>query len=181
MIYKPDPDTQSGFSFDLKCKGSEFMAKQKILSQEEQERIRTKDFFDCIFPGVIKFMSDYYICGNSYKCTWVIKGYPPSTDAQALHSQLSDKAGVTLRYFFRLVEPLEQRKIIQDSTRKNTMQSSSNDVNETITASENLQDVVEMLSNLRKSSLTAVRTRAPRKTRRSNERVEMSMGAYSVE
>ena len=76
-------------------------------------------------------MSDYYICGNSYKCTWVIKGYPPSTDAQALHSQLSDKAGVTLRNFFRLMEPLEQRKIIQDSTRKNTMQSSSNDVNET--------------------------------------------------
>lgn len=127
------------------------MAKQKVMTQEEQERIRTKDFFDCIFPGVIKFVSDYYICGNSYKCAWVIKGYPPSTDAQALHSQLSDKAGVTLRYFFRLVEPLEQRKIIQDAARKNTMQSTSNDVNETITASENLQDVVEMLSNLRKN------------------------------
>ena len=127
------------------------MAKQKVLTPTEQEKIRTKDFFDCILPGVIKFMSDYYICGNSYKCVWVVNGYPPSTDAQALLSQLSDKAGVTLRFFHRLVEPMEQRKIIQDAARKNTMQSTSNDVNETITANENLQDVVEMLSNLRKN------------------------------
>lgn len=126
------------------------MAK-KLMSPQEQEKIRTKDFFDCILPGVIKFMSDYYICGNSYKSVWVVKGYPPSTDAQALFSQLSDKAGVTLRFFNRLVEPMEQRKIIQDAARKNTMQSTSNDVSETIQASENLQDVVEMLSSLRKN------------------------------
>lgn len=126
------------------------MAK-KLMSPQEQEKIRTKDFFDCILPGVIKFMSDYYICGNSYKSVWVVKGYPPSTDAQALFSQLSDKAGVTLRFFNRLVDPMEQRKIIQDAARKNTMQSTSNDVSETIQASENLQDVVEMLSTLRKN------------------------------
>ena len=127
------------------------MAKQRVVTPEEFEQIRTKDYFDCISPGVVKFMSDYYICGNSYKCAWAIKGYPPTTDAQALHAQLSDKAGITLRYYFRLVEPLEQRKIIQDAARKNTMQSTSNDVNETIAANENLQDVVEMLSNLRKN------------------------------
>lgn len=127
------------------------MAKQRIMTPEQYDEIRTKDFFDCILPGVIKFYSDYYICGNSFKSVWVIKGYPPSTDAQALISQLSDKAGVTLRFFNRLVEPMEQRKIIQDATRKNTMQSTSNDVNDTIKANENLQDVVEMLSNLRKN------------------------------
>lgn len=127
------------------------MAKQRLMTPQEQEKIRTKDFFDCILPGVIKFMTDYYICGNSYKSVWVVKGYPPSTDAQALFSQLSDKAGVTLRFFNRLVEPMEQRKIIQDAARKNTMQSTSNDVSETIQASENLQDVVEMLSSLRKN------------------------------
>ena len=127
------------------------MVKQKVLTPEEQERIRTKDFFDCIFPGVIKFMSDYYICGNSYKCVWVVKGYPPSTDAQALLSQLSDKAGVTLRLFHRLVDPLEQKKIMQDAARKNTMQSTSNDVSETVQANENMQDVVMVISNLRKN------------------------------
>ena len=108
-------------------------------------------FFDCILPGVVKFYTDYYICGNSYKCAWAIKSYPLITDSQALLSQLSDKSGVTLRFFNRLVEPLEQRKIIQDAARKNTMQSTSNDVNETIQANENLQEVVEMLSNLRKN------------------------------
>lgn len=127
------------------------MAKQRVMTPEQVEEVRTKDFFDCILPGVVKFYTDYYICGNSYKCAWAIKSYPPTTDAQALLSQLSDKAGVTLRFFNRLVEPLEQRKIIQDAARKNTMQSTSNDVNETIQASENLQDVVEMLSNLRKN------------------------------
>ena len=104
-----------------------------------------------ILPGVVKFYTDYYICGNSYKCAWAIKNYPPTTDSQALLSQLSDKVGVTLRFFNRLVEPLEQRKIIQDAARKNTMQSTSNDVNETIQANENLQEVVELLSNLRKN------------------------------
>lgn len=127
------------------------MARQKVLTQEEQEKIRTKDFFDCIFPGVIRFVSDYYISGNSYYCVWAVKGYPPSTDALALLSQLSDKEGLTIRIYHRLVEPMEQRKIIQDATRKNTMQSTSNDVNETIAANENLQDVVEMLGNLRKN------------------------------
>ena len=84
------------------------MAKQRVVTPDELEQIRTKDFFDCVSPGHIKFMTDYYICGNSYKCVWAIKGYPPTTDAQALHAQLSDKAGITLRYYFRLVEPLEQ-------------------------------------------------------------------------
>ena len=127
------------------------MAKQKVLTQEEQEKVRTKDFFDCIFPGVIRFVSDYYVSGNLFYCVWAVKGYPPSTDALALLSQLSDKEGLTIRIYHRLVEPMEQRKIIQDATRKNTMQSTSNDVNETIAANENLQDVVEMLGNLRKN------------------------------
>lgn len=127
------------------------MAKQKVVTPEDTEKIRTKDFFDCIFPGVIRFVSDYYISGNSYYCVWAVRGYPPSTDALALLSQLSDKEGLTIRIYHRLVEPMEQRKIIQDATRKNTMQSTSNDVNETIAANENLQDVVEMLGNLRKN------------------------------
>ncbi len=127
------------------------MAKRGVVTPEDIEKMRTKDFFDCIFPGVIRFVSDYYISGNSYYCVWAVRGYPPSTDALALLSQLSDKEGLTIRIYHRLVEPMEQRKIIQDATRKNTMQSTSNDVNETIAANENLQDVVEMLGNLRKN------------------------------
>lgn len=127
------------------------MAKPKVITLEQMEEIRTKDYFDCIAPATIKFYTDYYIIGDSYRCCWVIKEYPPSTEELAILSLLSDKSGVTLRIFNRLVEPLEQRKIVQNAMRKNTMKSTSNDVNDTVQAEENIQDVVELLSNLRKN------------------------------
>ena len=46
---------------------------------------------------------------------------------------------------------MEQRKIIQNATRKNKLKSSGNDVNETIEAQGNLQDVVTLMANLRKN------------------------------
>ena len=115
------------------------------------EEIRTKDFFDCILPGTIKFLSDHYIIGDSYRCVWAIREYPPSTEEQAILSQLADRNGVTLRIYHRLVESMEQRKIIQNATRKNKLMSGGNDVNETIEAEGNLQDVIELLANLRKN------------------------------
>lgn len=66
-------------------------------------------------------------------------------------SQLADRNGVTLRIYHRLVESMEQRKIIQNATRKNKLKSSGNDVNETIEAQGNLQDVVTLMANLRKN------------------------------
>ncbi|MBR6986508.1 MAG: ATP-binding protein, partial [Clostridiales bacterium] len=72
-------------------------------------------------------------------------------DELAILSLLSDKSGVTLRIFNRLVDPIEQRKILQNAMRKNTMKTTSNDVNDTVQAEENIQDVVELLSNLRKN------------------------------
>lgn len=127
------------------------MHKSKLVTLEQTEEFRTKNFFDCIAPATIKFYSDYYIVGDSYRCCWVIKEYPPSTEELAILSLLSDKSGVTLRIFNRLVEPIEQRKIVQNAMRKNTMKSTSNDVNDTVQAEENIQDVVELLSNLRKN------------------------------
>ena len=127
------------------------MTKTKVITPEQLEEIRTKDYFDCIAPATIKFYTDYYIIGDSYRCCWVIKEYPPSTDELAILSLLSDKSGVTLRIFNRLVDPMEQRKILQNAMRKNTMKTTSNDVNDTVQAEENIQDVVELLSNLRKN------------------------------
>ncbi len=127
------------------------MGKKKTLSSDEQEFIRTKDFFDMILPGTIKFFPDHYIIGDSYRCVWAVREYPPSTEEQAILSQLADRNGVTLRIYHRLVEAIEQRKIIQNATRRNRMKSGGNDVNDTIEAEGNLQDVVEMLANLRKN------------------------------
>lgn len=125
--------------------------KPKILTPEQAEEIRTKDFFDMILPGSIKFLSDHYIVGDSYRCVWAIREYPPSTEEQAILSQLADRNGVTLRIYHRLVESMEQRKIIQNATRRNRLKSGGNDVSESIEAEGNLQDVIELLASLRKN------------------------------
>ena len=125
--------------------------KTKELTPEQIEEIRTKDFFDMILPGTIKFLSDHYIVGDSYCCVWAVREYPPTTEEQAILSQLGDRSGVTLRIYHRLVEAQEQRKIIQNATRRNKLKSGGNDVNETIVAEGNLQDVVELLAGLRKN------------------------------
>ena len=128
-----------------------FKRKPKVLTPEQMEEIRTKDFFDCILPGTIKFLSDHYIVGDSYRCVWAIREYPPSTEEQAILSQLADRNGVTLRIYHRLVEAQEQRRIIQNATRRNKLKSGGSDMNETIEAEGNLQDVIELLANLRKN------------------------------
>ncbi len=125
--------------------------KPKVLTPAQMEEIRTKDFFDMILPGSVKFLSDHYIVGDSYRSVWVIREYPPSTEEQAILSQLADRSGVTLRIYHRLVESMEQRKIIQNATRRNKLKSGGTDVNETIEAEGNLQDVIELLANLRKN------------------------------
>lgn len=125
--------------------------KPKVLTPEQMEEVRTKDFFDMILPGTVKFLSDHYILGDSYRCVWAIREYPPTTEEQAILSQLADRSGVTLRIYHRLVESMEQRKIIQNATRRNKLKSGGTDVNETIEAEGNLQDVVELLANLRKN------------------------------
>ena len=126
------------------------MAK-KQLSPEKQELIRTKDFFDCIAPGVIRFFVDYYIVGDSYRCAWAVREYPPSTEEQAVLARIADRNGVTVRIYHRLVEVMEQKKIIQNATRKNKMKSTANDMSEAVEAEGNLQDVIELLADMRKS------------------------------
>lgn len=64
-----------------------------------------------IAPGAVKFYTDHYIVGNSCRCVWAVREYPPSTEEQAILSQLADRSGVTLRIYHRLVESTEQRKI----------------------------------------------------------------------
>lgn len=125
-------------------------AKQRA-AEEKAERIRTKDFFSCIAPSTIKFYADHYIVGDSYRCAWAVREYPPSTDEQAIFAKLAEKNGVTLRIYHRLVEAMEQRKIIQNAARKNKLKSNGNDVSETVEAEGNLQDVIELLANIRKN------------------------------
>ena len=124
---------------------------RKKKKQEKQERLAIKGFFDRILPGALKFYSDHYICGDSYRCVWAIREYPPSTEEQAILSQLADRSHITLRIYNRLVDAAEQRKIIQNATRRNRLRSGGDDVQETVEAEHNLQDVVQLLAELRKN------------------------------
>ena len=43
------------------------MFKKRELSAAQIEAVETKNYFDRIVPGIIKFYTDHYICGNFYK------------------------------------------------------------------------------------------------------------------
>ncbi|SDA30203.1 AAA-like domain-containing protein [Ruminococcus sp. YE71] len=127
------------------------MKKKKELTEEQREIINTKKFFDRAVPGILRFYSDHYICGNYYKSCWAITEYPPSTDETAILAHLADRNGVTLRIYNRLVDSMEQRKIVQQAMRKNHMMTTVSDVNENIKAQDNINDVVELISELRRN------------------------------
>lgn len=126
--------------------------RRKPRSKQEAEAIRTKDFFDCILPGVLRFFSDYYIAGDSYRCTWAIREYPPSTEEQAILAHLADRAGVTLRIYHRVVTTMEQKQILGNANRKNRLMAGDDDLTQAIEAEGNLQDVATLLVNMRKSN-----------------------------
>lgn len=128
-----------------------FGFKRKPPTPEQLATIETKDFFDCVAPGSIRFATDHYIVGDSYRCVWAVREYPPTTEEQAILSRLADRNGVTLRIYNRLVEGPEQERIMQEADRRNKLKSGSNNINETIAAEKNLQDVIELLANLRQN------------------------------
>ena len=123
----------------------------KKISPEKLEIRTTKSYFDCIAPGTVRFMTDHYIIGDSYRCAWAVKEYPPSTEEQALLSKVADRNGVTLRIYHRLVEAVEQKRIVQNAMRKNKMKTTGTDVTECVEAEGNLQDVIELLANIRRN------------------------------
>lgn len=128
------------------------MAKKKQLPDEiVHSEAYVKDFFDMVVPTTIKFNVDHYICGDSFRCVWAIKEYPSQTSDQAILSRFGDKEAVTLHMYTRFVDGVEQRKILQNASRKNKLLANSNDVEEAVTGEGNLYDVVELLNELRKN------------------------------
>ena len=81
--------------------------------------VHIQEFLDMIAPSVIKFETDHFICGNTFRCVWALREYPTSTDEQAILSHLGEKDGVTLRIYTRHVTPVEERKIISNAANKN--------------------------------------------------------------
>lgn len=125
--------------------------KKRIPVPVEQEAAYIKDFFDLIAPGVIRFFVDYYIVGNTFRCAWAVREYPPVTNGQAILSRLGERENITLRIYSRYVDAVEQRKVVQNATRKNRMMTGGTNIQDTITAEGNLKDVVELITNMREN------------------------------
>lgn len=120
--------------------------KKKVISQEE---VQVQEFLDMISPSVIRFYSEYYICGNTYRCVWALREYPTATEEQALLRYLGEKDGLTLHVYARQVTPAEEKKIIGNAANKNRMkQGNTQDLQESITAQSNLQDVMDLIANM---------------------------------
>ena len=127
------------------------LIKKREKSEEEIEIKACKDFFDLILPSAVKFFTDYFILGDTYRSVWAIREYPPTTEEQAILSHLAEKNGICLRIYNRPVDAAEQRRIVQNASRKNKMKKTSNDLTETVDAECNLQDVVSLIAQLRKN------------------------------
>ena len=114
--------------------------------------VRIQEFLDMIAPSVIKFETDHFICGNTFRCVWALREYPTSTDEQAILSHLGEKDGVTLRIYTRHVTPMEEKKIISNATNKNRMdRSNTNDLQQTVLAESNLQDVATIVAQMHRN------------------------------
>ena len=128
------------------------MSKKSNPKSLSQKDIQIQEFLDMIAPSVIKFNTDHFICGNTYRCVWALREYPTATDEQAILRHLGEKDGVTLHLYTRHVTPIEEKKIISNAANKNRMQrTSTQDLQQTVTAESNLHDVATIVAQMHRS------------------------------
>ncbi len=125
--------------------------KKQLPVQVDKAEAQIKDFFDMVAPSAVKFMANHFIFGDTYRCVLAVREYPPTTSDQAILSRFGDKENVTLHIYSRYVDAAEQRKIIQNAQRKNKMLSSSEDLQESIKGEGNMNDVIELLAEMRRT------------------------------
>lgn len=133
----------------MKMKLKNLFKKKEIIDEEE---VKVQEFLDMISPSAVRFYTEYFIFGNTYRCVWALREYPTATEEQALLRYIGEKDGVTLHIYARQVTPAEEKKIIGNAANRNRMrQSNTQDLQETVTAQSNLQDVMELIANMHRS------------------------------
>ena len=124
---------------------------KRVPSKPSEPRV--KDFLDLIAPTAVKFNTDHYICGGTYRCTLALRSYPASTEELALLRRLGEKSGVTLHIYNRKVSVAEEVKIIHNAENKNKLdRGSTSSMKQAVTAEANLQDVAALIASMRKNS-----------------------------
>jgi hypothetical protein len=117
-----------------------------------------KDFLDLVSPSILRFYGDHYICGNTYRSVWAIRDYPTRTEEQALLRHLGEKNGVTLRIYCCRLSQMDTNAVFDNAVNKNRMNSfNSNNMQSTVTAGNNLEDLALVIDRMQKNSEPLVR------------------------
>lgn len=128
-------------------------AKRKQKAPDKAAEPRLKDFLDLIAPAAVKFNTDHYICGNTYRCAMALRGYPATTEELALLRHLGEKSGVTLNIYAKKVTAAESDAILHNAQNKNRMdRSNTNNMKQSITAEANLQDVASLITSMQRNN-----------------------------
>ncbi len=124
--------------------------KKKVWHKKRREK--EKDCLDMIAPSVIRFSTDHFICGNTYRCVWALREYPTQTEEQALLRHLGEKNGTSLHIYVRRLTLAEENKVFDNASRKNRMNSlNTTDRRQAAVAAGNLEDIDEISRAMRKS------------------------------
>ena len=113
---------------------------------------RPKDFLDMVAPSVVKFNTDCAIIGGAYHTFLSLRGYAASTEELALLSRLGAKDGLNLSLYARQVTAAEEKQIIQNASNKNRLtRSNTSDLQQSVTAESDLQDVATLVTQMHRS------------------------------
>ena len=113
---------------------------------------RPKDFLDMAAPSAVKFNTDCSIIGGAYHAFLSLRGYAASTEELALLSRLGAKDGVNISLYARQVTAAEEKQIIQNASNKNRLtRSNTNDLQQSVAAESDLQDVAALATQMHRS------------------------------
>ena len=119
---------------------------------KQETPFRPKDFLDMVAPTAVKFNTDSAIVGGSYRSFLALRGYPTSTEELAILRHLGDRNGVTLRIYARKVTPAEENAILHNASNRSRMERSNTDnLQRSVTAEANLQDVVTLITTMQRN------------------------------
>lgn len=109
--------------------------KQKKKPAAEAAPPRPKEFLDLIAPAAVKFNTDHYILGGTYRTVMALRTYPPITEELALLRRLGEMEGVTLHLSTREVTAAEENAILHAAANKTRMERSNlNNMKQSVTA-----------------------------------------------
>lgn len=122
-------------------------AADKKAPSDALEEDSIKEFLDMASPSILHFYAEHFICDNTYRCVWALRGYPAATSEQALLQHLGEKAGVTVHIYTRRVNSIDERRLMHNAEKSNRLKAgNTSNMQDVVAAESNLQDVAAVLT-----------------------------------